>query len=122
MSFWLLTISEVQPVGLLRKRPRLGSSGSRNTSLYFARSATDFSSGAKGLMPRSGSPLITYSGTHQPSVAPLTVSPRPNTLPSAAALTQAGLRPAHSSPMTWMSFLASAASRLTVLPGSVSVG
>lgn len=73
-------------------------------------------------MPLAGSPLITYSGTHQPSVAPLTVSPRLTTLPSASALTQTGLRPAHSSPMTWMSLLARAVSRVMVVPGKVSVG
>ncbi|MDR6358382.1 hypothetical protein Q3H58_005053 [Pseudomonas psychrotolerans] len=65
--------------------------------------------------------MTRYSGTHQPSVAPLTVSPTANTLPACSAARQAGLRPAHCSPVTWMSFCARAFSRVTVLPGTASV-
>ncbi|MNH29865.1 hypothetical protein D3C79_901190 [compost metagenome] len=114
MSFWLLTVSEVQPLGLLRKRPLSGDSGSLNTALYCLRSATERRFGARS--------LITYAGTYQPSSAFFTVSPMLNTWPACSALIQAGLRPAHSSPMTWMSLRARATSMLTVLPGRVSVG
>ena len=43
------------------------------------------------------------------------------TLPAWKALFQASLRPIHSSAITWMSLVASAASMVTVLPGIASV-
>ncbi len=48
-------------------------------------------------------------------------SPTPTTLPAAAALFQASLRPIHSSAKTWMSLVLSACSMVIELPGRLSV-
>ena len=60
-------------------------------------------------------------GTHHPSLAPFTGSPTAKTLPASSASRHTGLRPAHCSANTWMSFCASAFSMVTLLPGSASV-